>query len=143
MKRMLGIAALGLALVISGCSSASSLSSLTSNPLISSLSSAIPGLNPSQLIGSAGSMLGLASKNMDKVDFGKLADVVPGSKDLMDQAAKLTGMSGFSNMADVSGAMSKLGLTKDQSDKVGPAMTDFVSKQGGADLAGKFAGALK
>jgi len=143
MKRILPLVALGLALVLSGCSGANALSSLTSNPLVSSLTSAIPGLNATQAIGSAGSLLGLASKNMDKVDFGKLADVIPGSKDLMDQAGKLTGMSNIANMADVSGAMSKLGLSKDQSDKMVPAMTDFVSKQGGADLAGKFAGALK
>jgi hypothetical protein len=148
MKRLtVGIAMLAL-LASTGCtknstsSTMSSLTSLASNPLISSLTSTL-GLNATQAVGAAGSLLGLAQKNLTGTDWSKIASAIPGANSLISEAKTMGGISSFTNLAGLSGAFSKMGVTNDQVKSVSSSMTDFVSKAASPEVGAMLAGAIK
>ena len=62
----------------------SSISSLASNPLVSSLTGPL-GLNTAQAAGGAGAMLGLAQAKLPKADWGKISTMIPGSSTLISR----------------------------------------------------------
>jgi len=142
MKTCLAVACLCLALILGGCSSATSLSSLASNPMISSLTSSIPGLDATKAVGAAGSYLAVAEGKMSEADYDAMIDVIPGGKDIKKQALSLGGVDKMMGISDANSLMAKLGVTADQSSKVADGMTDFISKQGKPDVADKFKKAL-
>lgn len=121
-----------------------SISSLTSNPLVSSLMSGL-GLNANQAVGGAGALLGLASEKLAKADWSKLSKAVPGASGLISQAKALGGIKKFGSLAALAPAFGKIGLSNDQVKSTQSAMSDFISKAsgGGADLAKKFDDAIK
>src|SRR6267378_760137 len=123
-------------LAVLGCTkntSMSSVTSLASNPLVTSLTSAL-GLNATQAIGGAGALLGLAQHNLAGADWSKVAAAVPGASSLISQAKSLGGISQFTNLAGLSGAFTKMGLSADQVKSLPPAMTDQVSKAAGPEV---------
>ena len=149
MLNRLRIAVVMLALVASpgaaGLFSSSSLTALASNPLVSSLMSGL-GLNPTQAVGGAGALLGLAQAKMPKADWSKLAKLVPGASSLISQAKTLGGIKQFTNLAGLAPAFGKMGLSADQVKTIQPEISSFISKAGGAggaDLAKKFDAAIK
>ena len=121
--------------------STSSLTSLASNPLVSSLMSS--GLNANQATGGAGSLLGLAQEKLTKTDWSKIAKVIPGTSSLISQAKTLGGIKKFGSLASLAPAFGKMGLSTDQVKSVQGQVSDTISKGGGADLAKKFDGAMK
>jgi hypothetical protein len=122
-----------------GCSS-----SLPYSGLLSSLSGGIPGMSTDQLVGTAGSLLGVASAKMNPADFAKVAGAIPGSSDLIKEAGKLTGLgSNFGSMGDVTSALGKMGVTPDQVAKVGTGMADFAGKAGGDTVKNMLGGVWK
>jgi len=125
-----------------GTATPSSLTSLVSNPLVTQLMSGL-GLNPTQATGGAGALLGLAQKNLAKADWKKLSGVIPGASSLISEAKSLGGIKKFTNLAGLSSAFTKMGLNADQVSKLTPAMSDFVTKAGGADLGKAFTAAIK
>src|SRR5262245_22599990 len=144
MKRI----ALGLALTTllsTGCAkntAMSSAASLATNPLVTSLTSGL-GLNATQAMGGAGALLGLASENLAKADWTKVANAVPGVNSLISEAKTLGGITGkFTSLANLSGAFTKMGLSADQVKTLTPAMTDFISKSAGPEVGNLFAGAI-
>lgn len=117
-------------------------SKLASNPLVSSLMSGL-GLNANQAVGGAGALLGLAQQNMPKADWSKLAGAIPGSSDLIKTAKSLGGISKFSNLAGLTSAFGKMGLTPDHVSKLTPSMGDYVTKVAGPEIGTSFANATK
>ena len=100
MKTCLAMVCLCIVLVLGGCSSGSSMTSLASNHLISSLTIAIPGLDATKAIGGAGSLLSVASKGMAKDDFSSLSMEIPETDDLIREATRLGGMRDIASLAD-------------------------------------------
>jgi len=148
MRRIIvGITLLGL-LASTGCSknstsaAMSSVTSLASNPLISSLTSSL-GLSATQAIGGAGALLGLAQKNLAGADWSKVAGAIPGASSLISEAKSLGGISKFTDLAGLAPAFSKIGLSQDQVKSLTPALTDFVGKAAGPDVGSALAGAIK
>jgi len=121
-----------------------SVSSLTSNPLVSTLMSG-GGLNANQAVGGAGALLGLAQAKLPKADWSKLEKVVPGSSSLISQAKSLGGIKKFESLAGLAPAFGKFGLSTDLVKSTQGGMSDFIGKAtgGGADLTKKFNDAIK
>lgn len=130
------VIALVLLLAVPGCSSlpyADVLSSLTS----------IPGVSETQAIAGAGSMLGLASAKLPAADYAKVANSIPGADALVKEAGKLTGLTSFGSLTDVTNALGKLGVTPDQVMKMGSSLADYAGKTGGAEVTSMLTGLLK
>jgi hypothetical protein len=115
---------------------------LASDPMISSLTTGL-GLNANQAIGGAGALLGLAQTNMASGDWSKVAAAIPGASNLISQAKTLGGISKFTNLADLSGAFTKMGLTADQAKGITSSLTDTISKAAGPEIGTAFAAAIK
>lgn len=126
-------------LAMTGCSSGLDQASGLINALKGSL-----GINQSQAIAGAGSLLGLASEKLGSQDFMKIANAIPGSNDLMKQAGDLTGLGkNFGSLANVTTALGKMGLTPDQVLKMGGSIADFAGKAGGESVQNMLMGVLK
>jgi len=104
----------------------------------------ILGVNQSQAVAGAGSLLGLASEKLGSQDFAKIASAVPGSSNLIKQARDLTGLgNNFGSLAKVTSAIGKMGVTPDQVTKMAGSMGDFAAKTGGESVKDLLMGALK
>jgi hypothetical protein len=121
---------------------ASSVASLTSNPLVSTLMSSL-GLNANQAVGGAGALLGLAKQKLAKNDWSALSKAIPGASNLISQAKSLGGIKKFESLAALAPAFTKFGLTSDQVKSIQGAMTDAISKSAGPELAKKFGDATQ
>ena len=143
MKR-LSISAIAVsAFVVLACSTASSLTSLASNPLVSSLTSGL-GLNTTQAVGGAGAVLGSAQEKLSADDWKKVSGAVPGADALVTQAKSLGGVTDkFGDLSSMGGTFQKLGLSTDQVSKLVPAVTDYVSKAAGPQVGGLLSAALR
>jgi len=114
------------------------------------------GSTQEQAAGAAGALFGVAKSRLNTNDFSQVASAVPGMDMLLTaapQAGGAVGTSGLSSLSTMAGAagglaaaasaFSKLGLSPDLVAKAVPVLTSFVSKSGGANVAGLLAGALK
>jgi hypothetical protein len=150
MRRALAVVALFGVLFSNGCfmkssdttKAAADVTSLASNPMVTSLSSAT-GIPADKAMGGAGALLGLAHTNLASADWSKIAAVVPNANNLISQAKTMGGISKFTNLADLSGAFSKMGLTSDQVKSISSSLIDNVSKAAGPDVGSLLAGAIK
>ncbi len=140
MKRLVSVLLVVGLVAVSGCSGDMG---QTTSSLIPVLTSVL-GLNQSQAVAGAGSLLGLASQNLGSQDFAKIASAVPGSSDLIKQAGTLTGLgNNFGSMANVTQSLGKLGMMPDQVTKMSGTMADFVGKSAGTATKNLFLSALK
>jgi hypothetical protein len=123
--------------------------------LVGALSKEI-GSTPEQAAGAAGALFGVAKSHLNANDFSQVSKAVPGMDMLLKAAPKdaaVVGTSGLGSLSKMAGAagglaaaasaFSKLGLSPDLVAKAIPILTSFVSKSGGANVAGLLAGALK
>jgi hypothetical protein len=134
---------LALLAAVGGCASASSaLGGLTSNPLVSSLTSQL-GVSPEQAVGGTGAMLGYAQKALPADQATAVANAIPGASDITKAAAPMLGGSSLSSLADVQSAFSKLGMSPDTVSKFAPILTDQVGKVAGPQVAGLLGGLFK
>jgi len=142
MKRLVPATLAFLLLTGFGFNPTKMIGQLTSNPLVSSLMSGL-GLNANQAVGGAGALLGLAQQHMPKADWSKLTGSIPGVGDMIKTAKSLGGISKFTNLAGLSGAFGKMGLTPDHVSQLTPAMGDYVSKVAGPEVGNSFKNAIK
>lgn|SRR5262245_18419935 len=143
MRRFLLVAASLSLLLFTSCSSSSMLTKLASNPLVTSLGGAL-GLNPTQAILAGGSALGISKEKLSKVEWDKVAGVVPQVGDLIGQAKSLAGVSGaFGSLSQLSSVFSKAGISAEQQTKVGPAVGEFVGKAAGPAVGELVANSLQ
>jgi hypothetical protein len=124
--------------------------------LVGALSKEIGG-TPAQSAGAAGALFGLAKSRLKPAEFGQVSKAVPGMDALLKAAPAVGGAVGTSGasaalsqlagsasgLAAVASAFSKLGLKPELVSKAIPVLTSFVSKSGGANVAGLLAGVLK
>jgi hypothetical protein len=127
-----------------GCASTSSAipSGVTSNPLISSLTSGL-GVNPEQAVGGTAAMMGLAQNKLTPDQFSSVSNAVPGLGDITKAAGPLLGGLPLNSLGDVQNVFSKLGMSPDMVSKFVPVITDAVSKGGGSAVSGLLGGLFK
>jgi hypothetical protein len=119
-----------------GCASASSaVSGLSSNSLISSLTSSL-GVTTEQAVGGTGAMLGLAQKQLTPDQFTAVSNAIPGASDITKAAAPLLGGAPTNSLGDVQSIFSKLGMSPDTVSKFSPVLTNAVSSVAGPQVAG-------
>ena len=133
--------------VASSAASASSALSGALGPasaLISSLGASIPGLSQAQAILGAGSIFGLAKAKMPSDQFSQLANAVPGTNALVDEATKagLPAASELSGLASLTPLLSKAGINSNMVSQLIPALGKAVSSGGGKGLADAFLAAV-
>src|SRR5262245_40682146 len=141
----------GVAAAQAGAAGFAAEAAKASPALISELSKEI-GASPERAAGAAGTLFGLAKSKLSPADFSQVSKAVPGM-DLLLKAAPTAGggaTAGLAQLGGVAGSLSgaasaftKLGLSPDLVTKAVPVLTQFVSKTGGANVAGLLAGALK
>jgi Protein of unknown function VcgC/VcgE (DUF2780) len=133
----IGLATLPLAL--SGCASMES----AADPLITGLTSSL-GVTENQAMGGTGSILTLAQEKLAKGEFDQVASVIPGSKKYLDMAKSLGAVTApLGNRSGLNSALTRLGISPTTSAKFVPAVTDFVGKAGGPDVANLLSSALQ
>jgi hypothetical protein len=101
------------------------------------------GMSKDQVEGGIGSVLTLAQEKLAKGDFDKIAAAIPGASKYLDQAKKLGAVTGpLNNSAGLTSALGKLGIDQKTAQKFLPAVTELVSKTGGADAGKLLSGVL-
>jgi hypothetical protein len=92
------------------------------------------GISKDQAEGGLGSLLSLASENLDVSDFDKLKGMIPGAGGYIDAAKSLGALAGpLKNLDGLNAALGKLGISPDVIAKFVPTVMDYVGKMGGAD----------
>ena len=146
----IAVAAIGFSLDAQ-VSPAASAAAKASPELVGALTKEL-GATPDQAAGAAGSLFGLAKSRLKPEEFAQVSKAVPGMDLLLKAAPSLPGGAGGAlgaiagsagGLASMAGAFSGLGLKPDMVAKAIPVLTSFVSKTGGASVAGLLAGALK
>jgi len=103
------------------------------------------GITEKQATGGAGALFGLAKKSLDKKDFGKVSDAVPGINKMMKAAPKVGKLGGLGEMASSLGGssgkllgvaslvpqFSKLGMGEGMVKKFIPPILSFAKSKGG------------
>lgn len=125
-----------------GCATAGLPSGITSNPLVSALTSGL-GVSPEQAVGGTGAMMGLAQNKLSPDQFGSITSAVPGLGDITKAAGPLLGGTSLSSLADVQGAFSKLGMSPETVSKFAPIIGEAISKGGSSQAASLFTGLFK
>ena len=125
-----------------GCATAGLPSGITSNPLVSSLTSGL-GVSPEQAVGGTGAMMGLAQSKLSPDQFGSITSAVPGLGDITKAAGPLLGSTPLNSLTNVQGAFSKLGMSQDMVGKFAPVIGDAISKGGASQAAGLFTNLFK
>jgi hypothetical protein len=136
--------ALLAALPIGGyAQSLSSIASALKDPLLNVLTSQL-GVTEKQAKGGVGSYLTLLKEKLPKRDFNKIASLVPGASGYLESARKLGAVVGpLKNLAGLTGALGKLGMTPATAAEFTPTMTDYLGKLGGSNVQSLLAVALK
>jgi Protein of unknown function VcgC/VcgE (DUF2780) len=161
-NRLVAAFAVGAAVALSGCAkktgtvtqTASAGSVATSalsgalapaSNLISSLTGSIPGLSQAQAILGAGSVFGLAKAKMPSDQFSQVANAVPGSNALVDEATKagLPAASQLTGLSSLTPLLSKAGISSNTVSQLVPALGKAVSSGGGQSLADAFLAAVR
>lgn len=94
------------------------------------------GISKDQAEGGLGSLLSLASENLDSADFSKLSGMIPGASGYIDAAKSLGALAGpLKNIEGLNAALAKLGISPEVIAKFVPTVTDAISKFGGGDAA--------
>ena len=122
------------------------------NPeLVDALSKEI-GASPAQAAGAAGALFGVAKSRLKADEFSQVSKAVPGMDALLGAApAAAIGTTGAlsqvagsaAGLAGAASAFSKLGLKPELVAKAIPVLTNYVSKSGGAQVAGLLSSVLK
>lgn len=139
------------AMILTGCASdpsttasaaAASAAGGSGNALLGMLTSSL-GVTQNQAEGGVGSILKLAQEKLVAGDFDKIAAVIPGSQKYLDTAKALGAFSGnIGNLAGLTSAFGKLGISPATASKFVPAVTDFVGRAGGSDVGALLKGAI-
>jgi len=148
-RRILLPALLVTVLSLSGCASTDSAVAGATKALSGDSSSLLGlltgslGVTQNQAEGGVGSMLKLAQEKLAAGDFDKIAAAIPGAQKYLDKAKSLNAFSGnIGNLAGLSSAFGKLGISPETAARFVPTVTDFVSKAGGANVGNLLKGAL-
>ena len=114
-----------------------------SSELLSSLTSAVPGLSSQQAALGTGALLGLAKTNMPADQFAIVSGAIPGSAALMSEAVKAGVPSQPSSLSSLTSSLSKFGITPDHIRQLAPALGAAVGKVAGPQVGNALVAALR
>jgi hypothetical protein len=152
---LVGVLALAGATAVAACHSSSPSTTATtssgevasggSSSIVSSLTSAVPGMSSSQATLGAGSLLGLAQAKMPTDQFSQVASAIPGTSSLIGTAQKagLPAASSLTSLSSITPLLSKAGITPTMVSQLTPALGSIIGAKGGPDLASSFLSAVK
>jgi len=102
------------------------------------------GLSKNQAEGGLGSMLTLAQEKLEKGDFDKVANAIPGASKYLAKAKSLGAVNGpLKNLAGLKDALGKLGINEETASKFLSSVPEIVSKTGGSDVGKLLSSVLK
>jgi hypothetical protein len=91
-----------------------------------------------------GSMLMLTQRRVETGQFQQVAEYIPRWSEYIDAGREAGAFSeSISTPAELNEAFKKLGMTPEQVGKFEPAITDYLEKVGGREVAGYMRGALR
>ena len=111
-------------------------------PIISAVTSAVPGLSQAQAALGAGALLGLAKAKMPANQFSQVASAIPGANALISEAAKQGAPSAPAGLSSVTDFLGKSGISSGQASQIVSVLTNAVSGKVPADVASAFTAAL-
>ena len=111
--------------------------------VLSSLTSAVPGLTPQQAAVGAGGLLALAKTKLPRDQYAQVVKAWPNSDVLIAEAVKAGAPSQPSSLSDLSSTFSRVGISPDQVSQLIPALGSDLSRRGGQNLANSFVSALR
>src|SRR4051812_4974004 len=114
-------------------------------PLINSVTSAVPGLSPSQAATGVGSLLGLAQAKMPANQFAQLSKSIPGTQALIGGAQKagLPSVGSLTGPSSLTSTLNHAGISPDQVSRMIPAVEKSISQSAGPSVGQAFASAVK
>jgi Protein of unknown function VcgC/VcgE (DUF2780) len=138
-RRTVTLGLVALPLAFSGCASTEP----AADPLIGGLTSSL-GVTENQAMGGVGSILTLAQEKLASGQFDQVASVIPDARRYLDMARSLGAVTGpIGNRSGLTGALGRLGISPTTTAKFVPAVTDFVGKAGGSNVASMLSSALQ
>ena len=113
--------------------------------LIGSLTRGIPGMSQAMAILGSGAMFGLAKAKMPSDQFSQVANAVPGSQALVDEAIKagLPAADQLTGLSSLTPFLSKAGISPEMVSQLVPMLGKAVGGAGGQQLADAFVAALR
>ena len=147
MKKILLVPFVLLSTALAFAQSMPDLSSLSSSDSLSGLADKLPvdaadflqnelDMTEDQAEGSLGSLLSLASENLNSGQFDQLASLIPGANKYLDAAKSLGAVSEpLKSLGDLNNALASLGVSPEMIQQFIPMISDYVGKIGGADAA--------
>jgi hypothetical protein len=118
-------------------------SDFATNPLVSGVAKAT-GLNFPKSAGGTGALLSLASTTLAPDDWKKVATAIPSTDALVTEGKTMGGITTPpTNLAGLSGAFKKIGISDNQVKTLVPAVCDGAEKIGGPEVGNLLRGALK
>lgn len=115
----------------------------SSAPVVNEVQGVVPGLTPTQVAQGMGSILYYAQRSMPPGDFRKVKSSFPGSDAMINQGTRLGMPSEMYGLTSLSGSLKNIGISRDQFNRLVPAMTEVVSEKAGPAVADKFAAVFR
>ena len=112
-------------------------------PLLSALTSAVPGLSQAQAILGAGGLLGLAKAKMPADQFAQVNSAIPGSEALIGEATKAGLPSIIPGLSSLNSFFSQSDISPAQVNQMVPVIGNAIRSKGGAPPADAFLAAMK
>ena len=143
MRRLLLTAFALLPLMLSWDASASKSKPMLDESALGKLATST-GMSSETAQAALGSMLMLTQRRVDTGQFQQIAEYIPRWSEYIDAGRQMGAFSeSISTPAELNDAFKKLGLTPEQVGKFVPAVTDYLQKVGGPEVAGFMRGALR
>jgi len=141
MRRLLLTAIALMPLALSGLASASK--PMLDESALGKLAQSV-GISSETAQAALGSMLTLTQSRVDTGQFQRVAEYIPRWNEYIEAGRQMGAFSeSISTPAQLNDAFSKLGMTPEQVGKFVPAVTDYLAKVGGGEVAEFMRGALR
>ena len=113
-------------------------------PLLSQVTSAVPGLSTTQAATGVGSLLGLAQSKLPPDQYAQIADALPGSNALVNGAVN-AGLptSNLNGLSSLTGVFDQAGISPSQVTQMIPVVGESISNTAGPQAARNFLSAVK
>jgi len=117
---------------------------VAAEPLLTSLTNAVPGLSHTQSMLGAGALFGLAKTKMPSDQFGQISKAIPGTDGLVNEAVHEGFTRTPAGLSDVTEFLAKKeAVTPTQASQLTAALDSAVQSNVPADVASSFRAALQ
>jgi hypothetical protein len=143
MRRLLLTVLAAMPLALSGLASASTSKPMLDESALGKLAQSV-GISSPTAQAALGSMLMLTQRRVETGQFQQVAGYIPRWSEYIDAGREAGAFAeSISTPAELNQAFTKLGMTTEQVAKFVPAITDYLEKVGGGEVAAIMKGALR